>query len=407
MLWKGQKKQKILLAVGIAFNLSILIYFKYTNFFISTCADLTKYFSGSLAWGSTIDVALPIGISFFTFHAISYLIDVYKKKVAPCSNLVDFSMYFMMFPHLIAGPIVRYSEIESSIKQRVINWDLFFSGIVRFCLGLGKKILLADQLASISGKIFSLSNQGELNTPLAWLGIICYTFQIYYDFSGYTDMGIGLAKMFGFSFPENFQQPYRSSNIGTFWRTWHMTLGRWFKDYLYIPLGGNRRSLARTCLNLLIVFFLCGLWHGASYTFIIWGLWYGVLLCIERVLKEKYGILIQGTTGIIASFFLVMMGWVFFSQPTLGAAFLYFDKLFSFDMTAQYYNLSFFLTCDKIVVLCLSIFFAFFNFDFFYSPAKEYTSLLCLKAASAIIVLIFSCAYMALYGFKPFIYFQF
>lgn len=406
MFNRTQKFKDYTLFLGIVLNLAVLIYYKYTNFLIATYMDIRSLFSLPTHTIS-YDITMPIGVSFFTFHAISYLIDVYKNKVPACKNLIDFSMYFTMFPHLVAGPIVRYSEVAASLTQRSINADMFYDGVVRFCMGLGKKILLADQLATISGKIFTLDGLHELNTPLAWLGILCYTFQIYYDFSGYTDMGIGLAQMFGFRFPENFMQPYRSGNIATFWRTWHMTLGRWFKDYLYIPLGGNRGSLARTCLNLMLVFFLCGLWHGASYPFIIWGTYYGILLCIERILKVKFNFVLENRFGVVLTFFCVMIGWVFFSQPTMSQAARYIQMLFSFDFTPHYYSLSFFLTNDKIAILCAAIFFAVYNFDFFYDKASETMPVLVLKSGFSVVVLLLSCANMALYGFKPFIYFQF
>uniref|UniRef100_I2Q355 Putative membrane protein involved in D-alanine export n=1 Tax=Desulfovibrio sp. U5L TaxID=596152 RepID=I2Q355_9BACT len=398
--------RRLALSMGIVGNLGVLIYYKYVNFFLSAYADILSVFSVPVK-SVSVNIVLPIGVSFFTFHAISYLVDIYKNKVPPSRDLVGFSMYFVMFPHLIAGPIVRYSEVSSSIYSRICTLQKFHSGCVRFCLGLGKKILLADQLAVVSEKIFSLNSVSELNTPVAWLGILCYTFQIYYDFSGYTDMGIGLAEMFGFTFPENFMQPYRSANISTFWRTWHMTLGRWFKDYLYIPLGGNKKTLLRTCLNLLIVFFLCGLWHGASYPFMIWGLYYGILLCVERILKTKFNITIHGILGIVFSFFLVVVGWVFFSQPTLSMARDYLYVLFSFNFTDYYYSVRHFLTFDKDIVLLASIFFAFFNFPRVDVEQESGAGWIAAKSGFALVILVLACANMALYGFKPFIYFQF
>lgn len=232
--------KKYILAIGIAFNVSLLFYFKYYNFFLGSFGQLFSNLGISLEGNEAI--IFPLGISFYTFMAISYLVECYRKEKS-AGNIVDFATYLSMFPYIAAGPIVRFSEIGSYIKDRTINNGMFFEGIWRFSIGLAKKVVIANNLGAVSDKIFGLS-AGELTTPLAWLGAICYTFQIYYDFSGYTDMAIGIGKFFGFNLPENFNQPYRSKSITEFWRRWHMTLSRWLRDFLYIPLGGNRKGTA-------------------------------------------------------------------------------------------------------------------------------------------------------------------
>ena len=226
---------------------------------------------------------LPLGISFFTFHAISYLIDIRRGVIQPAKNAVDFLTYFCMFPHLVAGPIVRYAQVQHELTRRGPDASLFSYGVFRFLMGLNKKVLIANSVAGIADAAFVLSSQGNLHFLDAWLGIAAYTVQIYFDFSGYSDMAIGLAAMAGFHFEENFNRPYSSSSIREFWRRWHISLSSWLRDYLYIPLGGSRGSVLSTYRNQLVVFFICGLWHGADMTFIVWGLWHGIFLIVERM----------------------------------------------------------------------------------------------------------------------------
>jgi alginate O-acetyltransferase complex protein AlgI len=322
----AKKRSRLILGLGVGVNLGLLGYFKYANFFwFEISSSLATM--GITVDQSVLSIVLPIGISFFTFQATSYLIDVYRKVVAPAASLVGFGMYLANFPQLIAGPIVRYATIEKNIHHRPISLAGFNEGIYRFAIGLGKKILLADPLGELADQVFALP-ANELTTPLAWLGVSAYTLQIYFDFSGYSDMAIGLGRMMGFKFPENFDQPYRSRSITEFWRRWHMTLSSWFRDYLYIPLGGNRHGRSRTYFNLFLVFLVCGLWHGAAYTFIAWGLFHGVLLTIERILYNTRGIRPSGMPGFVLTLFLVMLGWVLFRSETLGAAWVYLSALF-------------------------------------------------------------------------------
>jgi alginate O-acetyltransferase complex protein AlgI len=264
-------------------------------------------------------ILLPIGISFFTFHAISYVVDVYRRDAAAQKRPVEAALYLLVFPQLVAGPIVRYRQIAGQLTSRVTSTEDFAIGVRRFAIGLAKKMLIANTLAGPADHIFAMP-AAELTAAHAWTGVVCYTLQIYFDFSGYSDMAIGLGRMFGFRFPENFNYPYVAASIQDFWRRWHMSLSAWFRDYVYIPLGGNRSSTGRTYFNLVLVFFLCGLWHGASWTFVIWGLFHGGFLVLERVglgarvyalpspLRHAYALLV------------VMIGWVFFRADTLAKA---------------------------------------------------------------------------------------
>lgn len=320
----GALAARLLLAVGITVNLSILLYYKYFAF-LATELLAPDRAAALLALAPGGVNSLPIGISFYTFMAISYLIEIYRRTLPP-ATLFNFATYLTMFPHLVAGPIVRYSEIHHQVRHRVVTADGFFEGVFRFSLGLGKKVLIADPLGKVSDKIFALPFD-QLSPEAAWLGIICYTFQIFYDFSGYTDMAIGLARMMGFQFPENFDNPYRAANITEFWRRWHMTLTRWFRDYLYFSLGGNRSGLFRTLINLFTVFFLCGLWHGANWTFVAWGMYHGLLLVIERLAVKVAGWRPSGVPGLIATFILVAIGWVFFRSQTLDGAFSFLSAM--------------------------------------------------------------------------------
>jgi alginate O-acetyltransferase complex protein AlgI len=267
------------LALAISGNLALLAVFKYANFIVANLNIVLGTFGlGAVALAT---IPLPLGISFFTFHSISYVVDLYRKNASAQRRVDSFGLYILLFPQLIAGPIIRYKDIATQITQRGRHCADFVEGVRRFIIGLGKKVLIANTLGGVADQIFGIAPH-ELNTPAAWLGVVCYTLQIYFDFSGYSDMAIGLMRMFGFRVLENFNYPYISQSIREFWRRWHISLSNFFRDYLYIPLGGNQRGKARVYLNLAIVFLLCGLWHGASWTFIVWGAWHGVFLTLEH-----------------------------------------------------------------------------------------------------------------------------
>ena len=309
---------------SVLVNLGLLSYFKYANFVVDQFNSLGF---GEIAWTSVI---LPIGISFFTFQSMSYTIDVARGRVEHLRNPLDFGLYVTLFPQLVAGPIVRFHEISDQLQNRVLSLEKFALGAARFSHGLAKKVLIADSVAPIADAAFQTDATG-LGLAGAWLGIAAYTIQIYFDFSGYSDMAIGLGNMLGFTFPENFRRPYSAVSITDFWRRWHMTLSNWFRDYLYIPLGGSRRSGSRTMGNLWIVFLLTGIWHGANWTFLLWGLYHGAWLVAERITGQR-------PVGDGASWaplrraivlLAVMVGWVLFRSPTVGAAVDYLGAMFT------------------------------------------------------------------------------
>lgn len=324
---KGTKAGRWVLGFSVAANLSLLIAYKYAGFFAESLnpALLSLHFSPlHLQPGH-----LPIGISFFTFHAISYVVDVYRGNATVQKNFFNFALYESLFPQLVAGPIIRYQDIADQINARKETLEDFARGVSRFVLGLAKKVLVANVLASMADQIFALNSDG-LSAPIAWLGALCYTLQIYFDFSGYSDMAIGLGRMFGFQFVENFNYPYISQSIQEFWRRWHISLSTWFRDYLYIPLGGNRVPPWRIYLNLVTVFFLCGLWHGASWTFVIWGLLHGFFLVIER--QKWMGWLERVWRPLRHAYALVVVvvGWVFFRADSLSMACAYLRTMAGF-----------------------------------------------------------------------------
>lgn len=342
--------KKIIAAICISGNLSLLIFYKYSAFFIDSTG-----LSVLLSSESYKDIVLPIGISFFTFQGMSYVVDIYRNPEAVERSPIKLGLFISFFPQLIAGPIIKYNEISEYLSNRSIFIDQSIEGLFRFIKGLAKKVIIANNLAIISDNAFN-SDYEILPTPIAWIGLIAYSLQIYYDFSGYSDMAIGLGRIMGFKIPENFNYPYIATSIKEFWRRWHISLSTWFKEYLYIPLGGNRKGNKRTILNLLIVFFITGLWHGASYNFIVWGLFHGVFLIFERIningiirihriIKHSYALLI------------VMSAWVFFRTENMTAAISYFESLFRFSPDGDYSPILYF-TKYNILILILGILFA-------------------------------------------------
>lgn len=316
----NEKRLKLLLVLSVVIDLGLLSFFKYTDFIIT---NLNSAFSAGF---DLLNIALPIGISFYTFQAMSYTIDVYRDDVRVQRNLIDFGMYITMFPQLIAGPIVRYSDVEEQLHERSVTAQDFSEGIMRFVVGLGKKVLLANQMGAVWSGIYALG--GDVSALMAWIGAIAYTFQIYFDFSGYSDMAIGLGRMFGFRFPENFNYPYQSVSITDFWRRWHITLSTWFREYLYIPLGGNRRGFARQTLNLLIVWSLTGFWHGAGWNFIMWGLYYFAILFIEKLFMLRVLKKLPKFFGHVYALLLIVIGWVIFASDDVSILLPYLGSMF-------------------------------------------------------------------------------
>lgn len=339
-----QKRMKLLLVLSVVIDLGLLSVFKYTDFIIT---NVNAIFGSSF---DLLNIALPIGISFYTFQAMSYTIDIYRNDVRVQKNLIDFGMYITMFPQLIAGPIVRYADVQDQLAERSVTTADFSEGVMRFVVGLGKKVLLANQMGAVWSEIYALG--GDVSALMAWTGAIAYTFQIYFDFSGYSDMAIGLGRMFGFKFPENFRYPYQSVSITDFWRRWHITLSTWFKEYLYIPLGGNRRGLARQALNLLIVWSLTGFWHGAGWNFVLWGLYYFVILFIEKLFLLKALDKLPKFFRHVYALLLIIIGWVIFASDDVSVLLPYLGSMFGANGAIGGMDVYTLLTKAALLVIC-------------------------------------------------------
>ncbi len=398
-------------AVAVSINVALLVYYKYTNFFLSQLnALLSSTSAESLTW---TEIALPIGISFFTFHKISYLVDVYRGATSYAKSFGNYLLYVTFFPQLIAGPIIRYHDIADQIERRDHTLDDFYQGSCRFLLGLGRKVLIADPLGLVADHVFAL-NQSQLTTGYAWLGILAYSFQIYFDFAGYSDMAIGLARMFGMRFRENFNSPYISQNFTEFWRRWHISLSSWMREYLYIPLGGNKGSKLRTYSNLWIVFLISGLWHGASWNFIIWGIYHGLFLVLDRLFWVDLSKSLPLLLKVGLTYLLVTIGWVPFRADTLehttfflGAMFgggpseveifrgdmIHNRAIFIFALAAI---ISFVPTSDKLLSYLQK----------FSSKFPENARLI-LQGFGALLLLLLSACALASAGYVPFLYFKF
>ena len=326
------RRARLVLGLTVAVNLIVLGIFKYANFLVDNVNAVLGTFSSA---SITIPVVLlPIGISFFTFHAISYIVDVYRGDATAQKSPVHAALYMLLFPQLIAGPIIRYRTIADQLARRVVTLEDFAEGVRRFVTGLGKKVLIANIVAVPADRIFS-APPATLDAAHAWLAVVCYTLQIYFDFSGYSDMAIGLGRMFGFRFPENFRWPYIADTVQEFWRRWHMSLSSWFRDYLYVPLGGNRVSQAQMYRNLVTVFFLCGLWHGASWNFVIWGLFHGTFLVVERLGLASAVRRLWPPLRHVYLLLVVMVGWVFFRADTLPIAMSFLRTMFGLQTATE------------------------------------------------------------------------
>lgn len=341
---ENKKRLKLMLVISVIIDLGLLSVFKYTDFIIT---NINSVFGAGF---DLLNIALPIGISFYTFQAMSYTIDVYRDNVRVQRNLIDFGMYITMFPQLIAGPIVRYSDVQDQLAERNVTAADFSEGIMRFVVGLGKKVLLANQMGAVWTQIYALG--GDISALMAWTGAAAYTFQIYFDFSGYSDMAIGLGRMFGFKFPENFRYPYESVSITDFWRRWHITLSTWFKEYLYIPLGGNRRGLARQALNLLIVWTLTGFWHGAGWNFVMWGLYYFAILFIEKLFLLKALDKLPRLFRHAYALLLIVIGWVIFASDDVSVMLPYLGSMFGANGALGGMDVYTLLTRAALMVIC-------------------------------------------------------
>lgn len=387
---KEHKKSSLFFAIII--NILILGYFKYSGFLIDTINSL---------FGTSIrnrELALPIGISFYTFQAMSYLIDVYRRNSKAQKGILPFAVYITMFPQLIAGPIVRYEDIEEQLNSRLIKGSDFIKGIPYFVKGLFKKIVLANCIGAIHTEILAMG-VGNISAFTAWIGALAYTLQIFNDFSGYSDMAIGLGKMFGFEFPKNFDSPYRSGSVTEFWRRWHISLGTWFREYVYIPLGGNRKGVFRHIINLLIVWALTGLWHGAAWNFVLWGVYYGVLLIFEKYVYSKVQKKLPAVINILVTFIIVIIGWVFFFSNSFGESINYLGAMFGANGIG-FDNTGLFLLLNNLVMMIIAWIPSVTDFEGIKLPKV-------LKWIICVFVFVLTITFLVSESYNPFLYFRF
>lgn len=403
-------KRRLLLTLSVSINLGLLFYFKYFLFFLSNINELLSCFHISgFGW---MKIILPIGISFYTFETITYVVDVYRRVHAPLKNFFDYQLYIILFPKLIAGPIIRYHEIADQITDRSLQETSFnrLSGFVRFCFGLSKKVLIANVVGEYADQVFSIADL-NYNSTTAWLGILAYTFQIYFDFSGYSDMAIGIGQMIGFRFPENFNNPYTAQSITEFWRRWHITLGAWMRNYLYIPLGGNKvNSKYRLYFNLWLVFLASGLWHGASWNFIIWGAFHGFFLVAERAGLTSFYKAAGKLISVVLVFCIVLHGWIFFRIEGVQHALNFISGMYSFNSHRQFIEPK----PEFFYILIIAAFISFINLSSFgkflekaiYSP-EEGAKKIYITAFASVILFVLCIGRIAVSDFNPFIYFRF
>lgn len=395
------KNRKIGLLIGIVFDLLLLLVFKYADFVGTTVNSIVRR-----NMIEPLGIALPIGISFFTFQAISYIVDVYRGDCKPADNWINVALYISFFPQLIAGPIVKYRDINIQIESRHIDWISISEGFKRFIYGLAKKVIISNTLGMCADKIYSM-NVLQIDCKAAWIGSVAYTFQIYYDFSGYSDMAIGLCKMFGFNIPENFNYPYLSKSISEFWRRWHISLGTWFKEYVYIPLGGNRKGEKRTCVNLLLVFLLTGVWHGANYTFIVWGIFHGLFAVLEHIRIKKF-LNKHNILSHIYCLVIVNFGWVLFRADSIRYALRYLARMFTpwyhskeQIMLWQYCNIK------TVCILCCAVVGAGILKKMVHEKTVEKWRDSVAEAIFCVVLFVLCLASIASNTYNPFIYFQF
>lgn len=400
--WDNARRAKLMLALAVFIDLGLLCVFKYGDFVVE---NINKAFGAGF---DLLYLALPIGISFYTFQSMSYIIDVYRGDVKVQLNVIDFGMYIAMFPQLIAGPIVRYSDVEAQLTERSTNLADFAQGICRFATGLGKKVLLANQIGALWSTVYAQG--GNTSALMAWLGAVAFTFQIYFDFSGYSDMAIGLGRMLGFRFPENFRYPYEAVSITDFWRRWHITLSTWFKEYLYIPLGGNRKGMGRQIFNLFVIWTLTGLWHGAGWNFIMWGLYYFVFLVIEKLFLLKALDKAPKLIRHIYALLVITVGWVIFACNDVSVLLPYLGSMLGANGLTGGMDLYYLTTrAALLVILCIA------STEL---PGKlvkvaveklnmSTEAVFTLKAVSTLLLLVASIIFLIGDSYNPFLYFRF
>ncbi|MBE5960738.1 MAG: MBOAT family protein [Lachnospiraceae bacterium] len=398
------KKARMIVGSSMIINLALLGFFKYSDFIIGNINAITK------SNIPLLNLALPIGISFYTFQTMSYTVDIYRGEAKVQKNIISFGAYVALFPQLIAGPIVQYKTIAEQLQERRESKDQFAYGVMRFMTGLGKKVLLANNIGLLWDTIQGMSSS-NMTVLLSWMGITAFAFQIYFDFSGYSDMAIGLGNMFGFTFLENFNYPYMSKSITEFWRRWHISLGSWFRDYVYIPLGGNRAGLGKQIRNIAIVWLLTGIWHGASWNFVMWGVYFGVLLVIEKFVLLKYLKKLPVIVSHIYTIFLVWIGWVIFAFDDLSRGIDYLKTMFfvngnAFASTETIYILLNYAVLFVILILAST--------DYpnrlaarFARKREESAVLSIAKAVFIIVIFVLAVAYLVDASYNPFLYFRF
>ena len=403
----GERQRRLGVVVSVLSNLSILAFFKYTAFAVGSVSGLAQ----SLGMGEIAlppffyNIVLPVGISFYTFQSMSYSIDLHRGHARPADSFLDFACYVSMFPQLVAGPIVRYGSVAEQLRSRAHTIEGFTRGVTRFNYGFAKKILLANPMGAIADTCFQ-AGEGTLTAPVAWLGVTAYAFQIYFDFSAYSDMAIGLGRMLGFRFPENFDAPYKSKSITEFWRRWHISLSSFLRDYLYIPLGGNRRGMRRTYVNLLLVMLIGGLWHGAQWTFVVWGLIHGGMLAFERLMgKDSFYARLPAAFRVLLTFGIVLITWVFFRAENLQVALRYLGAMVGGGGDSPAAG----LLAAQVLRPANLCYFAVCVFAAWASPttATILRRMTLPKALVGLSLLALSLAAMFTQGFNPFLYFQF
>lgn len=398
---ENPKIRKAALLTSVIINLSLLAVFKYSSFLVE---NINALFGISLF---NPDLPLPIGISFYTFQSMSYTIDLYRGDTKMQKSYINYAAYVSMFPQLVAGPIVRYDDVAAELENRTITLDKIGEGAFLFAQGLAKKVLLANNIGILWTNVKEMATAGSVPAVTAWLGILAFTFQIYFDFSGYSDMARGMGRMLGFDFPDNFRYPYMSKSITDFWRRWHMTLGSWFRSYVYIPLGGNRKGTARTIRNLLITWMLTGLWHGASWNFLLWGLYFGVLLIIEKFFLGKYLEKLPGWLQQTYSFLLVVFGWVLFEMETPALIGGFFGSMVGFGGFADKYSVYLLASYGLLMVLCMI---ASNNWvpRLVEMAGKKFPRVVSgCKPVYIVLALVFGTAFLVNSTYNPFLYFRF
>lgn len=398
----SNKLRTLFLIISLSMNIGLLSFFKYSNFFIENI---------NIMFGTSIElpnIVLPIGISFYTFQSMSYTIDLYRRNIKVQKSIIKFSSFVTLFPQIVAGPIVRYSDIDSDIENPKISYSNFSDGILIFIIGLGKKVLLANSI----GSLWSTIKDMPLYTiPIltAWIGILAFTFQIYFDFSGYSDMSVGIGKMLGFSFPKNFDYPYMSKSISEFWRRWHMTLGGWFKSYIYISLGGNRKGKFRTILNLFIVWALTGFWHGASWNFVIWGLYFGIIIIVEKLFLSRILDKIPIFISWFYSFILIILGWVIFEFTDIDNIYIYIKSMFGFNNNSLFDNNSLYYLDSYLIIFIICIFSSTNLFSKLYKKIYNKIPIVLdiINPVYILFIMIICTSYIVNQNYNPFLYFRF